>query len=107
MIGILRTVAAPKKTIWKLEPHTKAKHDILRKYLQAWFPILSSWRRRVVYYDGFAGPGRYEGGEAGSPLIAIEVAKDHRAKLTSDLRPVPDEPIRRVPVTFGVINVWV
>ena len=78
-------MAAPKKTIWKLEPHTKAKHDILRKYLQAWFPILSSWQGRVVYYDGFAGPGRYKGGEAGSPLIAIEVAKDHRAKLTSEL----------------------
>jgi three-Cys-motif partner protein len=78
-------MAAPKETIWKLDPHTKAKHEILRNYLQAWFPILSTWHGRIIYYDGFAGSGRYEGGEIGSPLIAIEVAKDHRAKLASEL----------------------
>lgn len=61
----------PGKT-WKIEPHTQAKLDILRRYLQAWFPILAMGRHaRVVYVDGFAGPGRYEGGEEGSPLIAL------------------------------------
>lgn len=57
---------------WKIKPHTQSKLQILKAYLQAWFPILSQGRDgRVVYIDGFAGPGRYEGGEEGSPIIAV------------------------------------
>jgi len=65
------------ETIWKLEPHTQAKHDILRGYLGAWFPIMSSWQGRVLYLDGFAGPGIYEDGEPGSPIIALETLMTH------------------------------
>lgn len=62
----------PGKT-WAIEPHTQAKLQILRAYLQAWFPILSQGKEpRVAYIDGFAGPGRYSGGEEGSPIIAIK-----------------------------------
>jgi three-Cys-motif partner protein len=68
----------PKETLWELEPHTKAKHDILRRYLGAWFPILGTYHRRIVYIDGFSGPGRYTNGEEGSPLIALDVAQNHR-----------------------------
>ena len=32
-----------KDVIWELEPHTTAKHAVLKAYLNAWFPILSSW----------------------------------------------------------------
>jgi hypothetical protein len=49
----------PRDTIWPIEPHTAAKHQILRKYLDAWFPILATYNKRIVYVDGFAGPGRY------------------------------------------------
>jgi three-Cys-motif partner protein len=62
---------------WPAEPHTLAKHAILRRYLGAWFGILPSGSRRVVYIDGFAGPGRYDGREPGSPLIALEAAREH------------------------------
>ena len=31
--------------------------------------------RRLVYIDGFAGPGGYTNAEKGSPIIALEVAK--------------------------------
>ena len=63
----------PKTTIWELEPHTAAKHEILRRYLQAWAPILSQGNfPHLVFVDGFAGPGRYSKGEEGSPLIAIK-----------------------------------
>jgi len=64
-------------TIWPIEPHTKAKHEILRRYLGAWFPILSKWSGRIIYLDGFAGPGVYAGGEIGSPVIALETAANH------------------------------
>ena len=77
---------APDDTLWEAPPHTLAKHAILRAYLQAWFPILASWNQRIIYYDGFAGPGRYRGGEEGSPLIALSVARDHRAHLDAEVR---------------------
>ena len=66
--------------IWEIPPHTKAKHEILRYYLGAWFPILASIHRRLLYVDGFAGPGEYKGGEDGSPIIALKVARDHALK---------------------------
>jgi three-Cys-motif partner protein len=72
-------------TIWDIDPHTKAKHFILRGYLGGWFPILSSWAGRIVYIDGFAGPGRYKGGEEGSPVIAIRTAADHVLKLSKEI----------------------
>ena len=62
-------------------PHTAAKHQILRKYLGAWFPKLA-WTGRVVFIDGFAGPGEYSGGEPGSPLIALDVASKHKGDLS-------------------------
>jgi three-Cys-motif partner protein len=66
-------------TIWPIEDHTKAKHALLRRYLGGWFPILTArgYNRRVVYLDGFAGPGIYSNGEPGSPLIAIETLVNH------------------------------
>lgn len=64
----------PSETLWKIEPHTKAKHEILRRYLGAWFPILGSKIPRIVYIDGFCGPGRYLDGEDGSPIIALQEA---------------------------------
>jgi three-Cys-motif partner protein len=61
---------------WELEAHTAAKLQILGAYLRAWFPILSRVRNfdRIIYIDGFAGPGRYKGGEDGSPVIALKAA---------------------------------
>lgn len=68
-------------TTWRLEPHTAAKHDILRKYLGAWFPKLA-WTKRLLFIDGFAGPGQYSKGEPGSPLIALNSAIEHKADLS-------------------------
>ncbi len=61
----------------KMVPHTAAKHLLLKRYLDRWFPILGKYNQRINYIDGFAGPGEYEGGEPGSPLLAIEAAKYH------------------------------
>ena len=67
----------PDKTIWPIEEHTRAKHELLRRYLGAWFPILAAYNKRLVFLDGFAGPGVYSDGERGSPLVAIETLVDH------------------------------
>ena len=64
-------MAVPKETVWGIDPHTQAKHEILRRYLGAWFPILSRYNDRIVYIDGFSGPGRYKGGDPGSPFVAL------------------------------------
>jgi three-Cys-motif partner protein len=68
----------PAETVWPIEGHTKAKHSILRGYLDAWLPIMSRANRRLVYVDGFAGPGVYAGGEPGSPIIALKSFLEHR-----------------------------
>lgn len=70
-------------TVWPLEPHTAAKHEILRRYLGAWFAILGRQNRRLVYVDGFCGPGRYTGGEPGSPLVAVEVVQTLAGKIVA------------------------
>ncbi len=70
-------MAAPKEPVWNIDPHTRAKHAILRRYLQAWMPILARGRfPEVMYFDGFAGPGRYSDGEEGSPIIALRAARN-------------------------------
>ena len=66
-------------TTWKIKQHTLAKHMLLRRYLGAWFPILTigGHNRRVIYLDGFAGPGRYADNEPGSPIIALDTLVNH------------------------------
>jgi three-Cys-motif partner protein len=61
---------------WIVAPHTAAKLAILRSYLSAWFAILGRGTNfdRIIYIDGFAGPGRYRGGEDGSPIVALKAA---------------------------------
>ena len=65
-------------TLGPIQPHTEAKHDILKYHLGAWFPILSSRFGRMQYIDGFSGPGEYAGGEPGSPILALNTVADHR-----------------------------
>ena len=65
-------------TLPPIQPHTQAKHDILRHHMGAWFPILGrSSSGPLQYIDGFAGPGEYEGGEPGSPKIALQLLQTH------------------------------
>lgn len=66
---------------WVYTEHTAAKHEILHRYLGAWLAILgrgrkgTKWRhKQLVLVDGFAGRGRYIGGEPGSPKIMFERA---------------------------------
>jgi len=71
-----------------MDPHTKAKHIILKKYLDAWLPIISKYNGRVIYVDGFAGPGEYEDNEDGSPIIALKAVIGHilRPQLKAEFK---------------------
>ena len=70
----------PTTTLWRLEPHTKGKHLVLKNYLNAWLPILGRYSGRILFIDGFAGPGQYQDGEKGSPLIALNAFCEHQAR---------------------------
>ena len=65
-------------TLPPIQPHTKAKHEILRYHIDEWFPILGRSQRTLRYIDGFAGPGEYAGGEPGSPIVALNTIRQHQ-----------------------------
>jgi three-Cys-motif partner protein len=69
--------SSPQSVIWSIDGHTHAKHEILRRYLQAWLPIMTTYNERVLVIDGFAGPGEYKDGNVGSPLIIINAFLEH------------------------------
>jgi len=75
-------MTAPRKKVWSIEPHTRAKHDLLSHYLRAWYPIIGRYSQRAVFIDAFAGPGVYEDGSPGSPIIALRTLLDHSAFAT-------------------------
>jgi three-Cys-motif partner protein len=68
---------APRTVQWDLDAHTAAKHRILGAYLSAWLPIMATHNPKLLLIDGFAGPGRYTGGEEGSPLVMVRSLLDH------------------------------
>jgi three-Cys-motif partner protein len=70
-------ISAVRETRWGINPRTKTKHLILKRYLKAWLPIMASWKSRIVFIDGFAGPGRHRRGEEGSPIIALRTLLEH------------------------------
>jgi three-Cys-motif partner protein len=75
-------VPTPDDVVWPCDPHTIAKHQILRTYLETWLPtILQGRSDRVTYAEGFAGSGIYEGGEPGSPIIALRAFARHQTLL--------------------------
>lgn len=53
------------------------KHNIIKNYLNGWFPKLGTWNGRVLYIDTHAGRGRHKNGNLGSPLIALDTLLHH------------------------------
>lgn len=72
-------------TLWPYEEHTAAKHRLLVRYLQAWFPIMAAQNRALNVIDGFAGPGEYVHGEKGSPILMLEALLNH-GNPTKDMK---------------------
>ena len=70
----------PKTTLWPLDDHTRGKHMVLRAYMDAWLPIILSTFERAMFVDAFAGPGEYEEGELGSPVIALNALAQHSSQ---------------------------
>jgi three-Cys-motif partner protein len=79
------------------------KHRIVGNYVKAALPTLMHWSKRDVWYaDMFAGAGRYEDGQPGSPLIVAEYA-DAQFRLSP--RPqVHCFNVERDPVIFATLE---
>src|SRR5687767_7967869 len=76
----------PNPSYWEqYGPFQHVKHELIRCYLNGWYPKLGSWAGRVLYVDTHAGRGRYESGDPGSPLVALQTLLGHtrRDKLLS------------------------
>jgi three-Cys-motif partner protein len=74
-------VAKPRDNFFEgeFEPHTRLKHLIWDRYHKAWAQKLLGWGRagqRLWIVDAFAGSGRDEVGNPGSPVIAATIARD-------------------------------
>ncbi|MDE0270118.1 MAG: three-Cys-motif partner protein TcmP [Gammaproteobacteria bacterium] len=76
----------PRTTVWQQDEQTRGKHLVLQSYLDGWFPILGSWNKRLLFIDGFAGPGEYDRGEPGSPVIGLDCVR--RCKVRGELADV-------------------
>lgn len=107
-------MANPPGTIWSRDAHTGVKHQILRGYLNAWFPIILRQFHSATFFDGFAGPGVYTKGEPGSPTIAINallkrgdglVMEEHPARFVfvEDRLDRVKELQRQVPAQCGTL----
>lgn len=60
----------------------QVKHDLIRCYLNGWYPKLGLgyWAGRVLYVDTHAGRGKYETGDPGSPVVALQTLLKHSAR---------------------------
>lgn len=64
---------------------TEVKLNIYRQYLSAWIPVFPmSGATRIQICDYFAGPGHDASGSPGSPVIAMDLIKEHRGTLGSN-----------------------
>lgn len=70
-------VAGNKDFFEKPQPAAVLKHGILRRYLPVFASKTGSQSRGglVIYVDGYAGAGTYKDGSAGSPALAVDVAR--------------------------------
>lgn len=71
-------------------PHSKAKLDLYKKYLEHYLRVLSlaSFCTKINLYDIFCGIGLYEDGNIGSPLIAADRIKANNVFLGQQSKPV-------------------
>ena len=81
-------MVTPKTLLWERDLHTAAKHALVSRYLQAWFPIMTTTFRDtgITILDGYAGPGEYTNSIESSPVIIMEQAL--RPEVTSTRAPL-------------------
>ena len=64
-------VQLPPEKLPVYHAHHRAKHELLRRYMDVWMPKLGFSYGQVALVDGFASAGRYRAGQLGSPLLML------------------------------------
>ncbi len=58
------------------KPWSERKDEILRCYLPAYLPKIATQRAPILIVDAFAGPGGFDDGKPGSPLIVCQCVQE-------------------------------
>jgi three-Cys-motif partner protein len=70
-------VPKPSGTVWRSEPRTLLKHQVYRWYLDCWMGKICQRFPVSAIVDCFAGPGFYEDGPDGSPVVIANTFLGH------------------------------
>lgn len=71
------SVSTEKEFFKGKRPWSKIKDQILSKYMRPYLLKVSKLGKPIILIDAFAGPGKFEDGSAGSPLILCQAAQKH------------------------------
>ena len=86
------------KGLPKLDIHGQAKHEILREYIISYLKVVCQQQRmpefKIALVDGFAGGGKYEGGEEGSPLVLLRAVEEAEYLINCSRSPTTQVKIR-------------
>ncbi len=86
------------KGLPKLDIHGQAKHEILREYVISYLKVVCQQQRmpefKIALVDGFAGGGKYEGGEEGSPLVLLRAVQEAEYHINCLRNPTTQVKIR-------------
>jgi three-Cys-motif partner protein len=85
----LASALLPSEELPPYQPHHRAKHELLRRYMDVWLPKLGFTHDQVAVVDGFAGAGRYSDGQRGSPLIMLDAYVGRPAEIRARFKRPP------------------
>ena len=66
------------------KPWSKVKDELLGCYLKPYVAKILYTRKPLVYVDCFAGKGKFDDGQPGSPLIALDIFRQGLASTKLD-----------------------
>lgn len=71
--------------------HSKAKVELLEKYLEKYLNIISNdgYTKKIDVYDLFCGEGEYENGGVGSPIAILKVIEELHTINKAKVRQLP------------------
>lgn len=72
----------------KKNPWSIVKDELLACYLKPYFAKILNTSRPTVYVDCFAGKGRFDDDNLGSPLIALQIMQEHKEYHHNTIKPI-------------------
>lgn len=67
------------------KPWSIRKDRILGEYITAYLPKVATQKKPILIVDGFAGPGKFDDGTAGSPLILAKAIEKAQVRVGASL----------------------